>query len=356
MMEYIEKLNLTKSTLSVENILDDIDYYNYPECFNTTKKYKKKLKTYEMLGKIDFMYFIKKQSGNILLALEKLPPVLWHEITSQTNLSDVIELYFSSGTNEPCIFRGFIGLKETTHITFESLEKFILLHPLIEKVVWGPLYEKPKQQVFLGLNSLEMAINITKLSEQYKDSNSREINFITKYSKSVMSFVEIDESFFVQIKYASNIKKSSEIKHINKLLNYSFDESLPYDIISLLSIFPNILTHDDLLKMDPPQVALSLIVASNIPKYLDETLVILNKLYDNKDSYPELISLDINDALLSLTINKEFDRIFTNVAEINNENICEISKKIEEQCIYNKKLGKENVVKYIEYLLRKMLT
>ncbi len=348
---------MTKSDLTMDNILDNIRYEDYPECFRLTKKDRKKINQCKVLGKKNFIHFVGNSDLTFLVP-DDLPFVLWHKVTSHEEMKDITDFYLkltvSADVTSECIFRGFIGLAETTHLTFSALEKFILLHPLTEKIIWGPLYRKPETQFFSKLNPLDMAINIAKLSEQSNNLNSKEINFVTKYSKSVISFIEVDESFFIQIKYVPMTKESKEIKHINKLLGFQFNEKLPHDVISILSVFPKILTHTDLLKLNPPQVTLSLIVASNIPEYLEEIIVLLNELYNKKDSLPDLIALDVYDALLSLTINKEFDKVYDKTIIVNEENISRISEEIEQKCTYNKKFHKENVIKYIEYLLRKL--
>lgn len=356
MEEYIKNLKLKKSIQTLDSLINDIQYSCFPKCFNNKKKDKKKLKEYVIIGKKKFINFIgiPDKFDHLFIALDNLPPVMWYKVNSVKDIELITITYLSGDTlSKNRIFRGFLGFEGESNLSYDSLQKFILIHPLTEKVIWGPLYSMPNTDTLSNLSPLDLAINITKLTEQTTEK-IKELSFKTKYSKSIITFTEIDKAFFVQIDFSLTMADSTEIKRINDYMKSNFDETLPYDVVAILSNFSKIYTHVDLLSLDPPEVTMSLIVASNIPRYVDELLPFLNNMCEKV--YNEKITNDIYNALLTLTINKEFDRIFTEDMLVDNQNLNDLAKKIESQFIYNSHIKKDDVLSYVCHILTSLAT
>jgi hypothetical protein len=137
-------------------------------------------------------------------------------------------------------------------------------------------------------------------------------------------------------------------------LGHTFEETLPLDVIAILSNFPRVYTCMDLLCINPPEITIAMIVASNIPRYVDQMLYMLNHMYDSREKYTEDDVNSITNALLTLTINREFDRIFSEDMLAENRNIHALAEKIESLCKYNSQLDKESVILYITEILVKL--
>jgi hypothetical protein len=311
MNKYISKLKLDKIDITTKQFLDQIQYNQFGLSNDDFLNDVKKTHKYKTFGKTYFLYFFSDDIDKcIYIAIIDTPFKFWNKVTNLDELNYIMELYDLQQNSNDYSFkykieRGYIIEESIPNINI--FEKYAYLNQSIISLPWGKEY-KPDIFILDDKNPFEIAMYNFMILEE----NTNEVNFMTKYSRSIISVTCVDNKYFVQLKYKSTTE----------------NHSLPQDLVAVLETFPKFIHYRDLLKLDPPMISEALTASSGIPLFLDniyDDLQVLHK--DNK--YDNKIKLEINDTLVIMTANKE---IFN--CTINNVNVDEqyIIKAIVKAC------------------------
>lgn len=332
MEKHILKLKLDTINITTQSFLDTIQYNQFGlsnNDFLNDIKITKKFKTY---GNVHFLYFFSDDIANhVYVALVDTPFKFWSKISTLDDLVYLLELYNLNNDVNKYMFkyrieRGYI----TANIpNMHVFEKYVYLNQMIIALPWGKDF-KPDIFILDEKDPFEIAIYNSVILEE----NSNEINFMTKYSRSIISVTCVDEKYFVQLKY----KCTSENK------------TLPQDLIAVLESFPKFIQYRELLKLNPPMIQEALISSSGIPMFLDniyDDLIILHK---NNIDYNDELKTEINDTLAKMTANKE---IFNYVNKENDINEKQLLKQIIKTCNnINVKISNINIKDHVKMVLQ----
>lgn len=390
--QYLDNLELEECNVNISEFLDRTPYHFYDMKKEDMENDVKNFKKYEILGKKYFLFFfsIPNKWNHVYVGLYDTPPFLWHKITSAEEMRSTLFTYNitfgnvnnigedddvenekeekptkgkkpkkkskttesenESKTNENdenveivekvkmyhTIVRGYIGNVDDD-LSIPIFEKLAYIHPLIVPMPWGKQC-KPDFSVLNENNPLTISAYLDSLLEENEDEPMDEINFVTKFSRSIISITTLDELVFLQIKYC-----------------YVGKNEYPADVKGILHVFPKVMTHNDLLDMDPPMIQVALTTASNITDFLDEIYVKLVDMYENKfDTYPKETQKILHDNYAKLTINKQ---IFTELEKLGETkkkiNKAQLVKQIKKAC-KGKNFKDELVNKHIDYIFEEL--
>ena len=342
--KYILDLKLEKSNTTIEDYLDRIPYHYY-DMKNEVEKDKKTYSTYELIGKKFYLNFfgIPKKWNEIYIGIYDTPPKLWHKATSVKDVNDILDIYNikydetdDTDNKNYTITRGYVGKTEDS-MSISTFERFSYFHPLIVPLPWGKKF-KSDFTILNDNNPYTIASYATYILEEDEDEKSNEISFFTKFSRSVFSITQINNLFFMQIKYC-----------------YMDENKYPADIEGILCSLPKLHDHNDLLKMDPPKIQIALTVASNVRDFLEEVHNELETMYDEKYStYPTDVKKVLHDNLAKMTINKkittELDKISDGTVQLNKKQLINVIKK----ACKDKKFKASVVDKHIKFIFAEL--
>jgi len=232
---------------------------------------------YFVYGKLKFVKFLVLDKcetiDHVYVAPKYMSGIFWTKCTSVDELKNVLQSYnlIAKSDNMGCVtLNGFICCDYD--IPIDALEKFILLHPIIEKFMWGAEYSNPTIKNYDKANSFERGLILSELCK-YKNDKNVKLSATTKYSNSCISFDgSHDNVQYVTVSYIPTIKNKN-IHKFNEFKGTTFSDDMPSDILSVLMTLPKFIVYADLLngEITNNDVVLAIILATKNNK---DTLLI----------------------------------------------------------------------------------
>lgn len=297
-----------KKYIQTFTTIDIIDYLMYVPTHDYPPLNFSQYQNYKIIGIYKSIYFITAmpdEYDHVHISIGFMHPMFWYHITDPEKLDQIINYYYTPPKTELKHFVSFVGPIKDTGINLEVCEKFLSIHHLSSQYVWGSLYTKfPKKKTICIKNSFQRAIHHTHALIQSEDSDDK-ISSKSKYSHSLISFVERDQEVYMEVEYHP---LNFNTEHLNLNSNPNIPSDMPVDLMILIMNIP-FKTITQLLAERPPKLKTAFKVVNGYVDCLNMFMDELALLVDMED-IDENCKKEGVVVLLKLYVNKEIDKIF----------------------------------------------
>ena len=241
-------------------------------------------------------------------------------------------IYYQHTLNYSNQIKRFSGILSQIELTEEDLEKLVVKNKYLEVYYWGSFYDKyPFEDIYTKKFTRYQINKMNIYALKQYDDDIFEINVLTKYSKSKVTFRFYDNGFFIQASY--NPINNLELKKFFKLTQY-LPHDIPTDLYLCISKF-HLLDYINVLELKPLTI--------NHFKYSSFLIDNLN-LNDIHNYFNYIDTIELSDDKL-INYKNDLINLLTLNNIIKNINSKDILNILEEDTNYDDK--KEKIKKYI---------
>lgn len=181
--------------------------------------------------------FIIKSNNNEYISIGKSVPAYWIKIDD--NKEDIINEYLKTQNEEyesfESIIRAFIGTNYILNLKMTNIESQLIIDKYTDNYIWGSKWDYYPFEKKKYLQS--ELFNVTKMAmEQIENYYSFSIE--TLYSRSIVTIIDYDGIYIVEIQYNPVSINEENIKNINNKLGTNYPIDLPIDVLIVLNKFP----------------------------------------------------------------------------------------------------------------------
>lgn len=291
----IDKLKTTKAFKSLE-ICDKINW----ECDVTIEDFFKELNSgeeepvhedyvdYKVVGTLALesgtAYLIcDPEYKTIGFCMEHSQPLFWFVFRTKKLFYNHIDRYYNTYNVQdyPIEFnswtRGFSGTVRMLGAKITDLQNYLINNRYTEFFTWGSAYDDyPFRDADLStMTPKEIQVMHASAMKQKDDTNYC-VNIRTKYSRSIITFIDYNGAFVSEIQY--NSTTTPGVRQINEVLEKEFPEDIPLDVVLTLLYLP-FTTHTGLLKLTPLN---------------QDNFMMANLVANNNEMYQELIDMMVD--------------------------------------------------------------
>ena len=121
----------------------------------------------------------------------------------ETYLTKIKNIYYNNKNNNNTKIKRFSGILKQINMTKDDLEKIIVKNKYLEKYYWGSYFDKyPFDDIYEKKYSRYQINNMNIYAlRQYDDDDIFEINVLTRYSKSKITFKIYEEALLIELNY-----------------------------------------------------------------------------------------------------------------------------------------------------------
>jgi hypothetical protein len=201
----------------------------------------------------DKLYIIRNEN-DLYVSVGESPPAYWIKVNN--NLKEIMDTYSkmeneskSDGEELPIFessVRGFIGTDYMLNMKMRNLESQIIISRVTDRYVWGSKWEYypfPKK-TYYGKELYETTKSAMEQMENYYS-----FSIETLYSRSIITIIDYEGIYIVDIQYSPTTINEENIKNLNNTLNTCYKTDMPLDVIMVLDGYPFI-NHKKILESE----------------------------------------------------------------------------------------------------------
>lgn len=330
---------------------------------NEDKSFYEKYIVYGKLGFVKFIVLDNEIIDHVFIAPKYISGIFWNKCVTIQEIKNVLYMYnLLPHTNtypKKTIF-GFINCEHKTPI--KAIEKFALLHPVIDKFMWGTKYENPKIKDFEKINPFGYSLILSQLCKNKHDDIKLTIN--TKYSQSCISFEGTKDNIqYITITYDSIVKDDNVYK-FNLFKGTSFENDIPADVMSILMTLPKIITYEDLLNdnITIHDVLLAIVLATKTDRDTSNIIKKFNDLLEKKEMLTDDVIVQIKDFLDTHYINSVIDDVLSKEKELiakiiectNEKKLKKIITDVRHKCTFDNHISERLIKTQLKYIISRL--